>query len=144
MAHERGGEADIKTGAGGVVDVEFAVQLMQLAHGHHEPRLRTPSTRAALAALGATGLLPPADVTALASGYAFLRAVESRLRIERDQAPGSLDDDGVALLALARRLRFEGPDDGVVARLREEHDAHRQAVRAAYLRVLERLAQPRP
>jgi glutamate-ammonia-ligase adenylyltransferase len=144
MAQERGDEADIKTGAGGVVDVEFAVQLMQLAHGHHEPRLRTPSTREALDALGATGLLPAADVTALTSGYAFLRAVESRLRLERDQAPGSLDDDRVALLALARRLRFEGPDDAVVARLQEQHDTHRQAVRAAYLRVLERLAQPRP
>jgi len=144
MAQERGGDADIKTGTGGVVDVEFAVQLMQLAHGHREPRLRTPRTRVALEALGTTGLLPAADVAALASGYAFLRALESRLRIERDQAPGTLEDDRVALLALARRLRFEGPDDVVVARLQAEHAAHRHAVRTAYLHVLERLTASRP
>jgi glutamate-ammonia-ligase adenylyltransferase len=139
MAHERGGDANIKTGAGGVVDVEFAVQLLQLAHGHCEPRVRTPSTRAALAALAATGILPAAEAAALRDGYAFLRALESRLRIERDQPPGNLDDDPVALLALARRLRFEGPDAEVVEHLRNEHAAHRRAVHAAYRRVLERL-----
>jgi glutamate-ammonia-ligase adenylyltransferase len=139
MAAERGGDAHIKTGAGGVVDVEFAVQLLQLAHGFREPRVRTPSTRTALAALAATDLLPAADATALRAGYAFLRALESRLRIERDQPPGTLDDDQAVLLALARRLRFEGPDELVVERLREEHAAHRLAVRAAYAHVLERL-----
>ncbi|HWP64619.1 MAG TPA: bifunctional [glutamate--ammonia ligase]-adenylyl-L-tyrosine phosphorylase/[glutamate--ammonia-ligase] adenylyltransferase [Candidatus Limnocylindria bacterium] len=144
MAQERGDDGDIKTGAGGVVDVEFAVQLMQLAYGHREPRLRTPQTRAALDALAETGLLPAADVAALAAGYAFLRALESRLRIERDQPPGSLDGDRAALLALARRMRLEGPDDAVVAQLQEEHAAHRQAVRAAYLRVLERLSARGP
>jgi glutamate-ammonia-ligase adenylyltransferase len=136
MAAERGGETNIKTGAGGVVDVEFAAQLLQLAHGRSEPRVRTPRTRAALEALAATGLLAPADAAALRSGYEFLRALESRLRLERDQASGSLDDDEAALLALARRLRFEGPDAEVVARLRHEHATHRAAVHAAYLRVL--------
>jgi glutamate-ammonia-ligase adenylyltransferase len=141
MAAERGSEGSIKTGTGGVVDVEFAVQLLQLAHGHAEPRVRTPSTRTALAALTALGLLAPDDATALGAGYAFLRALESRLRIERDQAPTELDDDPAALLALARRLRFAGADAEVVARLRREHAAHRAGVHAAYLRVLARCAE---
>jgi glutamate-ammonia-ligase adenylyltransferase len=124
-----------------VVDVEFAVQLLQLAHGHAEPGVRTPSTRKALAALTASGLLPADEAAALGSGYAFLRALESRLRLERDQAPAELDDDPAALLALARRLRFDGPDAVVVARLRREHAAHRAAVHAAYLRVLARCVE---
>jgi len=141
MAAERGTEGSVKTGAGGVVDVEFAVQLLQLAHGHAVPRVRTPSTRTALAALTALGLLAPDEAAALGAGYAFLRALESRLRIERDQAPAELDDDPAALLALARRLRFDGPDAVVVERLRREHAAHRTAVHAAYLRVLARCAE---
>jgi glutamate-ammonia-ligase adenylyltransferase len=144
MASERGGEANVKTGVGGVVDVEFAVQLLQMAHGQREPCLRTPSTRGALAALATCGLLAAPEARALSDGYAFLRALESRLRIERDQAPGTIDDDRAAVLALARRLRFEGPDDVVIARLRAESAVHRQAVRAAYLRVLERLTASLP
>src|SRR5207245_2607549 len=65
---------NIKTGRGGLVDVEFLVQMLQLRHGQAHPAVRVRDTPGAITALAAAGLLPPADARALAEGYAFLRA----------------------------------------------------------------------
>jgi len=134
-AADDGQHVNIKTGRGGLVDVEFVVQMLQLRHGHREPRLRQRSTRAALAALEATGFLPVADARRLREGYDFLRALESRLRIERDQPVEALDTDPEALLGVARRLGYAGPDEAAVAALRADHERHRTAIREAYDRA---------
>jgi glutamate-ammonia-ligase adenylyltransferase len=139
MVEERGGDGDrqvnIKTGRGGLVDVEFIVQMLQLRHGHDHPPLRTRRTRDALAALEACGLVPTEDVEALAEGYAFLRTLESRLRIENDQPVEAMDADAEALLPLARRLGYEGADAEAVAALRADHARHRNAIRAVHDRL---------
>src|SRR5262249_8241509 len=134
-AADDGQHVNIKTGRGGLVDVEFVVQMLQLRHGHREPRLRERSTRAALSALEATGFLPAADARRLREGYDFLRALESRLRIERDQPAEALDTDPEALLGVARRLGYTGPDEAAVAALRADHERHRTAIREAYDRA---------
>jgi glutamate-ammonia-ligase adenylyltransferase len=140
MAHERGAgdarQVNIKTGRGGLVDVEFLVQVLQLRHGHAHPALRVPGTRAALAALAAEGLLSADDARVLGGGYDFLRALENRLRLERDQPVEALDTDPAALLPLARRLGYGGTDAEAVARLRAEHARTRAAIRAVYERHL--------
>ncbi len=140
MAHERGAgdgrQVNIKTGRGGLVDVEFLVQALQLRHGHAHPALRVPGTRAALAALAAEGLLSAEDARMLGAGYDFLRALENRLRLERDQPVEALDTDPSALLPLARRLGYGGTDAEAVARLRAEHARTRAAIRAVYERHL--------
>jgi glutamate-ammonia-ligase adenylyltransferase len=112
------------------------VQTLQLRHGHANPSIRTRATQTALAELAAAGLLPPADAAALAAGYAFLRALENRLRLERDQPVEAIDDDPDALLSLARRLKYEGADDTVIAALRADHARHRATIRAIYERVM--------
>ena len=134
---ERGAAADIKTGEGGVVDVEFAVHLLQMRYGHENVALRTPAIRTALAALAAGDYMAADVTTALADGYAFLRLLENRLRIERDQAAQVIDDDRGAQLALARRLGYDDDDDAAVARLRADVARHRRAIRDAYDRVIE-------
>jgi glutamate-ammonia-ligase adenylyltransferase len=126
---------NIKTGRGGLVDVEFVVQMLQLEHGHHESRLRVRSTRKALMALEASGRLAVEDARALREGYDFLRALEGRLRIERDQPVEALDTEPEALRGVARRLGYTGSDDAVVAALRADHERHRGAIRAAYDRA---------
>ena len=137
IARERGGDANIKTGRGGLVDVEFLVQMLQLRYGHEYPALRTRHTADAIAVLEGERLLAPNDAAALASGYAFLRAVASRLRLERDQPVEELDDAPEALLALARRLGYAGDDATAVTRLRADHARHRAAIRAVYDRQFE-------
>jgi len=127
-----GGEVRIKTGRGGLVDVEFLVQMLQLRHGHDHPRIRVRSTRAALAELAAAGLLPADEAEALGAGYAFLRALENRLRLEHNAPVEAMEANPETLLALARRLGYGGPDAGAVAALTADHARHREAIRDIY------------
>ncbi|WP_286900698.1 bifunctional [glutamine synthetase] adenylyltransferase/[glutamine synthetase]-adenylyl-L-tyrosine phosphorylase [Thermocrispum sp.] len=76
-------ERELKLGRGGLRDVEFAVQLLQLVHGRADVTLRSPSTMEALAALGRGGYLGRADAAELESAYEFLRTVEHRLQLRR-------------------------------------------------------------
>jgi glutamate-ammonia-ligase adenylyltransferase len=97
----------LKRGRGGIVDVEFVVQLLQLKHGRTHPEVLRPNVWEALDSLEAAGLLPADDAAGLRAGYSFLRLVEARLRIVTDrpltEVPESADDRA----KLARRLGFE-------------------------------------
>jgi [glutamine synthetase] adenylyltransferase / [glutamine synthetase]-adenylyl-L-tyrosine phosphorylase len=132
LAKESSRGKNPKTGRGGLVDVEFAAQFLQLAHGHDHPEIRTGSTPLALARIRAAGLLRDADGDALAKGYEFLRRVELRLRIVHDYAIDHLPERGPALHQLARRLGYDGPAPGerflaeyvrVTATVRDAFDA---------------------
>jgi glutamine synthetase adenylyltransferase len=65
-------------------------------------------------------------------GYGFLRNIESRLRIERNQPVESAETDGEALVSLARRMGYDGADAAVVSALLADLSAHRAAIRAVY------------
>ncbi len=128
---------NVKTGRGGLVDIEFLVQMLQLRHGGAVPEVRQHSTRAALAALAYAGVLPEEEARALRDGYAFLRALTNRLRIERDQPVEALEREGPGLAAVARRLGYQGTGEEVAARLLADHAGHREAIRAIYQRWLQ-------
>ncbi len=123
-----------KTGHGGLVDVEFAVQFLQLAHGHDHPSIRTGSTPRALALLRAAGLLREAEFEALSRGYEFLRRVELRLRIVHDYATDHLPEGGPVLHQLARRLGYDGAEPG--SRFLVEYGRVTAAVRRAFEQVV--------
>jgi glutamate-ammonia-ligase adenylyltransferase len=123
-----------KTGHGGVVDVEFAAQFLQLAHGHDHPSIRTGTTPVALRRLRQAGLLREAEHAALAEGYEFLRRVELRLRIVHDFAIDHLPESGPALRQLARRLGYAGPEPG--ARFLADYARVTAAVRQAFEEVV--------
>ena len=120
---------------GGLVDVEFAVQFLQLVHGSSHPSIRHASTIAALTVLRGEGLIRESDAEPLARGYRFLRRVESRLRIVRDRAISHFPTSGRELLLLARRLGYSGPRAG--EELLAAYERETGSVRAAFLRVLE-------
>ncbi len=89
-------DREIKRGPGGLRDIEFAVQLLQLVHGRGDETLRSAGTLPALRALVAGGYVGRADGDALAAAYRFLRTVEHRLQLQRmrrthlvPQAPGA-------------------------------------------------------
>ncbi len=102
------GDTNVKYSPGGLIDVEYAVQYLQLIHGHKEPRLRTPNSLEALAALGETGLLKPDEVTRLRESYLFLRGLIDALRIVRGNARDLVlpPPDSDAFIFLARRLGY--------------------------------------
>jgi glutamate-ammonia-ligase adenylyltransferase len=136
MERELAGDEDrgfnIKTGRGGLVDIEFVTQMLQLRHGTAHASVRRRATRHALAALAEAGLLPRPDAEALEESYAFLRTLTNRLRIERDQPVEALEREGDRLPALARRLGYEG--DEVGRRLLADYARHRERVRGLYER----------
>jgi len=132
LARERADYFNIKTGRGGIVDIEFLVQMLQLRYGWRLPALRQRATLPALQALHACGVLPTDDFQMLTRDYRFLRNVENRLRIERDQPVEALESGGEQLTALARRLGYEGDD--AAARLLADYQCQREAIRACYTR----------
>ncbi|GAB3474495.1 bifunctional [glutamine synthetase] adenylyltransferase/[glutamine synthetase]-adenylyl-L-tyrosine phosphorylase [Amycolatopsis cihanbeyliensis] len=86
-------DRELKLGRGGLRDVEFAVQLLQLVHGRADPELRSPSTMDALDALGAGGYVGRADAAELEESYEFLRTVEHRLQLRRLRRTHLFPDD---------------------------------------------------
>ncbi len=74
-------DREVKRGRGGIRDIEFAVQLLQLVHGRLDPDLRSPTTLVALAELGSAGYVDEDDAGGLADAYRFLRRLEHRLQL---------------------------------------------------------------
>ncbi|MGH2996288.1 MAG: DUF294 nucleotidyltransferase-like domain-containing protein, partial [Gaiellaceae bacterium] len=116
----RGKEAsEVKRGRGGIRDVEFAVQLLQLVHGRRDRALREPGTLAALAALTDGGYVAGGDAEALAVSYRFLRALEHRLQLARELQTHELPSDETSLRRLARSMGL--PDAEALGRVYAEH-----------------------
>ena len=123
-----------KTGRGGLVDVEFAAQFLQLAHGHAHPAIRSPNTPTALVRAREAGLLREHQFRALSRGYDFLRRLELRLRIVHDYSVDHLPPPGRPLDQLARRLGYYGTDPA--SRLLADYERVTGQVRAAFDEVL--------
>ena len=102
---------NLKRGPGGIVNVEFLVQMLQLKHAHGNPRLRVPNTLAALAELHQTDLLSADDYRVFDESYRLLRAIEGRLRLMNSTARDQLPQDPVELTKLANLLHYPGSDE---------------------------------
>ncbi len=124
-------ERNVKLGTGGIREIEFVVQALQLIHGAHHPFLQESSTFKALRALRQLDLLPPDEVLALEKAYRFLRRVEHRLQIEAEQQTHTVPQERVALRRLALSLRFSSEED-FTSVLRE----NMRAVRSIFQRVI--------
>jgi [glutamine synthetase] adenylyltransferase / [glutamine synthetase]-adenylyl-L-tyrosine phosphorylase len=134
IADESPGRYNSKLGRGGLVDVEFAVQFLQLAHGADDPQIRSANTPQALGLLLKHGHLAAQDHAPLARGYRFLRRLESRLRIVRDRSVDRLPEGGAEILRLARRMGYSGPRAG--DELLSDYQRTAAGIRQAFLRVL--------
>jgi len=131
---QRGKEfIEVKRGRGGIRDVEFAVQLLQIVHGRRDPSLRSPATLEALQALGAEGYVSEDDASALADAYRFLRRLEHRLQIVRDLQTHDLPPDRHARTTLARSLGLADADA-----LQAEYDRTTGLVRGIHERLFYR------
>ncbi|MGC9521399.1 MAG: glutamine synthetase adenylyltransferase [Anaerolineae bacterium] len=121
-----GGTFNAKYSPGGLVDVEYLVQALQMTYGDRYPSLRSTNIREAMRALAEEGLLSPGDYTQLRKAHTFLRWLIDGLRMVRGNAKDLTvpDVDSEAFAFLARRLRY-GND---VQRLREDLTLHTTAV----------------
>jgi glutamate-ammonia-ligase adenylyltransferase len=122
---------DVKLGPGGIREVEFFVQALQLLHGGRRPSLRQRSTLGALRHALLAGLLGLPDHDALAAAYVFLRRVEDRLQMAEDLRTHRLPEDEAGQERLARGLGFPGAGPW-----RAELEAHRGRVAAIFADLL--------
>ena len=133
LTKEKTGERHVKLGSGGIVDIEFIAQLLQLAYGSTLPALRVNNTLKALEAARGVGLLADLDVAHLCDSYRFLRTVQNRLRVVADRETSVLPQDPSRLDRLARRLGYSAGDGGTPGeRLLADYQRHTERVRGVY------------
>lgn len=119
-------DRQLKLGAGGLRDVEFAVQLLQLVHGRADESLRSPTTLSALQALIDGGYVGRRDGAAMEEAYEFLRTLEHRIQLYRLRRSHIVPDDAEDLRRIGRSMGFRHqPADSLV----KEWQAHRRIVR---------------
>ncbi|MEV4534761.1 bifunctional [glutamine synthetase] adenylyltransferase/[glutamine synthetase]-adenylyl-L-tyrosine phosphorylase [Asanoa sp. NPDC049518] len=132
-------EREIKRGPGGLRDIEFAVQLLQLVHGRADETLRVTGTMPALRALVSGGYVGRADGETLLRGYRFLRTVEHRLQLQALRRTHTVPADPAALRWLAAALGYTAePGRDAVETFRAAWVAHASEVRRLHVKLLYR------
>ncbi|MEV6345983.1 bifunctional [glutamine synthetase] adenylyltransferase/[glutamine synthetase]-adenylyl-L-tyrosine phosphorylase [Actinoplanes sp. NPDC051851] len=128
---------EIKRGPGGLRDIEFAVQLLQLVHGRVDETLRLPGTLPALRALVAGGYVGRQDGETLLRGYRFLRAVEHRLQLQHLRRTHTVPDEPEGLRWLAAALGYTAlPGQDAVEAFRSDWVGHAANVRRLHVKLL--------
>lgn len=124
-------ERDVKLGAGGIREIEFVVQALQLLHGARHTFLQETSTLKTLPVLAELELLPGGEARALEAAYRFLRRVEHRLQIEAEQQTHTVPENGESLDRLSRSLGFASKKEFSAALAK-----HTRQVRAVFRRLI--------
>lgn len=124
-------EIEIKLGPGGLRDIEFSAQLLQLVHGQYDERLHVAGTLEALRALVEGGYIARADGESLGQHYRVLRVLEHRLQLAdlRRTALMPRDEEGLRVLARASRLAGSGEA------LKKEWERVKREVRSLHLKI---------
>ncbi|GIF11738.1 bifunctional [glutamine synthetase] adenylyltransferase/[glutamine synthetase]-adenylyl-L-tyrosine phosphorylase [Actinoplanes teichomyceticus] len=132
-------DREIKRGPGGLRDIEFAVQLLQLVHGRVDETLRLPGTLPALRALVTGGYVGRQDGETLLRGYRFLRTVEHRLQLQHLRRTHTVPDDPAGLRWLAAALGYTAaPGQDAVEAFRSDWVGHAANVRRLHVKLLYR------
>jgi glutamate-ammonia-ligase adenylyltransferase len=123
---------NLKRGAGGTMDTEFVVQMMQLKHGLERPELRVPGTLAGLSSLEQGGILTTEDATFLGKAYQFQRSIEARIRLMNATGRHEFPDNPLELAKLAFLLGYSSAEA-----LSDEVTQTFHDVRVAFLRIFD-------
>ncbi|WP_194291410.1 bifunctional [glutamine synthetase] adenylyltransferase/[glutamine synthetase]-adenylyl-L-tyrosine phosphorylase [Cumulibacter manganitolerans] len=126
---------ELKLGPGGLRDIEFSVQILQMVHGRADESIREPATLDALRSLTAGGYVGREDGRTLADSYRFLRTLEHRVMLSQLRRTHLLPADQHDLLTLARSLGYEGDP---VKSLLHDREAHAREVRRLHEKVFYR------
>jgi [glutamine synthetase] adenylyltransferase / [glutamine synthetase]-adenylyl-L-tyrosine phosphorylase len=131
-----GGDRELKRGPGGIRDIEFAIQLLQLVHGRHDRSIRSRNTLEALGQLAYAGYVEEDDARRLARAYRSLRTVEHRLQLWDEQQTHTLPSDVATRTRLARVLGYRDRPDAYAL---EQFDANHRAQQAIVRSIHEKL-----
>jgi len=141
LARENETRFNLKKGRGGLVDIEFLTQMLQLAHGYRLPKLRRRETLDALKALDEGKILKRGEYSLLSEGYLFLRRLDHRLRLERDQSIDGFEASPGRLEGIAKALGYGGVkpngrrnESRSGLKLLRDYQTRREKIRACYER----------
>jgi len=138
LGREREDRLDLKAGRGGLLDVEFAVQWLQMRHGS-DPAVRTTDTAHALETLFERGYLERQHFDALREGYRFLRLLEQRIHVLHGAGSSVIELGSAKLPLLARRMGYRDvPGESAAEQLLSRYHEVTADVRAAFDAVLPR------
>ena len=126
LAKENQNKVNIKTGRGGIVDIEFLVQMLQLRHGNDHPELRVSSTVQALDALMDAKIIQKKEYQILSEGLLFLRKMENFLRLLHDRSINELHDSDFEKLSVELDSGTSGQ------KLKEKYEAKTAKVREIF------------
>ncbi|MEK6678307.1 MAG: bifunctional [glutamate--ammonia ligase]-adenylyl-L-tyrosine phosphorylase/[glutamate--ammonia-ligase] adenylyltransferase [Nitrospirota bacterium] len=132
----------IKLSPGGIVDIEFITQILQLKYGYADKDIRDANTSNALKTLKEKGCLSGIDYSKLIDAYYFLRALESRIRIVEDTSLDILPADDASLEGLARRMGYRGKAIG--NRLIKDFRLKIKTVKEIYGKIIRKLGEKCP
>jgi [glutamine synthetase] adenylyltransferase / [glutamine synthetase]-adenylyl-L-tyrosine phosphorylase len=136
LGRERASRKELKVGRGGLLDIEFLAQWLQMKHGSDEA-VRTPDTSEALEMLAVRGYLPRADYEVLRDAYRFLRRLEQRIHVHRGDGTNWVDAQALGLSGLGRQMGFQRSGTKSAGELLfERYLAVTDTVRQRYLRLL--------
>jgi glutamate-ammonia-ligase adenylyltransferase len=131
-----GAHLEMKVGRGGLADVDFAVEMIQIREGAERRDVRVSGTRAALAKLSGSSWLEEGELRELEAGWLFLRRLELFARLDVDSAVSAIPVDSERLEPLGRRLALAAPAGESLA---QEFARTTERVRQIYDAVLARL-----
>jgi glutamate-ammonia-ligase adenylyltransferase len=132
------GNINVKYSPGGLIDIEYAAQYLQVTHGHNHPSLRTPNTLHALAALVNEGLVARTDGAGLRKAYIFIRILVDGLRMVRGNTKDLVlpPTDSEEFVSLARRIGYTRDDWRAGARdLQADIEQHMALTKQFYERT---------
>jgi glutamate-ammonia-ligase adenylyltransferase len=124
---------NVKLGRGGIREIEFIAQALQLAHGGRDDWLRVSHTLVSLGRLADRGFITQQERSDLSDAYSFLRTLEHRLQMEHGLQTHTVPESAEQRELIARRMGFAGPD--AVAKFRGRLKAHTTEVRRTYDRL---------
>lgn len=131
----KSGGFNVKLGPGGIREIEFVAQALQLAYGGRDPWIRVPQVLIGLQRLADKGFLSDADRSTLSEAYTFLRTVEHRLQMAQGAQTHRLPVDASELRTLGRRCGYDPAAGDPGEQLRRDLDAYTARVRTIAERV---------
>lgn len=136
LAKERPEIYNVKTGRGGIVDIEFTVQFLQLKYGKELTGLRKWNTLDALQSIFEAGLIPSEYYLGLKDAYNFLMKTENRLRVLHNISTDQMELEAAKLAKLAKRLSYYGDEPGM--QFLTDYKRQTEKVREIYNRIVVR------
>ena len=138
-ARRSAADEDVKLGPGGIRDIEFSIQLLQLVHGGGDPSVRSGNSLEALDALVDGGYIADDDGAGLSTAYRWLRNVEHRLQLWQERQTHHLPSDESKRSRVAHAMGFkDSPAESARSRFEQRHDAVLRDVRGRFERLFYR------